>query len=231
MTSRARPVRPRIEALFSGGPKTLTDAQGVWHSSIARERRDGPLTVTSQGILGDRVTQPYHGGPNAALCVHLTDHYRFWRETYGVLLAPGSVGENLTLDGVTEETICVGDVIRCGTVLAQVSGPRVPCANQGRHIGRSDWVKLTIRENRTGFYMRVLEPGILKPGDEWIVEQCFDQKASISKINACMYLKFDAAYAERMLHMKGLGEWWREQATEKLSLKERHWTSRFIEEA
>ena len=182
-------------------------------------------------MVGDRVTQPYHGGPNAALCVHLQDHYRFWNERYGVRLAAGSVGENFTVDQLTEDAVCVGDVVRCGTVLAQVSGPRVPCANQGRHVGRPDWVKLTIRENRTGFYLRVLEPGTLCAGDKWVIEERFDEEASVSKINHCMYLTFDAAYAERMLHMTGLGDWWRKQAADKLSLRERHWTSRLKEEA
>ena len=219
-----------IDALFVGGSKTLTDTQGVWHSSIQRERSDGPVAVTSQGIVGDRVTQPYHGGPNAALCVHVMDHYRFWRERDGLSLAPGAVGENITLNGLTEEAVCVGDIVRCGSVRVQVSGPRVPCANLARHVGRSDWVKLTIRENRTGFYLRVLEPGTVEAGDEWILEQRFDEQASIPKINHCMYLAFDAAYAQRMLHMTGLGDWWREQAAEKLAMRETHWTSQLKEE-
>ena len=127
-----------IEAVFVGGPKNLTDAKGIWQSSIQRQQTEGPVSVTAQGMAGDKVTQPYHGSLDAALCVHLSDHYRFWKERYKLSLAFGSVGENLTLSGLTEEVICVGDIIRCGTVLTQVSGPRVPCANQGRYIGRSD---------------------------------------------------------------------------------------------
>lgn len=223
-------AHPTIDAIFVGGPKTLTDAQGVWQSSIHRQRSDGPVHVTTQGIAGDKATQPDHGGPDAALCVHLADHYRFWRERYGLALAPGAVGENLTLSGLTEDAVCVGDMVRLGTVLAQVSGPRVPCANQARHIGRSDWVRLTIRENRTGFYLRVLEPGTVQSGDPWIVEQHFDEEASIPRINHCMYLNFDSTYANRIVHMTGIGDWWREQAAEKLAAREEHWTSRLKNE-
>lgn len=223
-------AKPTIEAIFVGGTKTLTDTLGVWQSSIPRQPNDGPVSVTAQGIVGDKATQPYHGGPDAALCVHLVDHYRFWLERYGVALAHGTVGENLTVSGLTEEDVCAGDLVRLGTVLAQVSGPRVPCANLARHIGRSDWVRLTIRENRTGFYMRVLEPGTVQPGDPWIVEQRFDEEASIHRINQCMYLNFDASYANRMLHMTGIGDWWRKQAAEKLAAREEHWTSRLKEE-
>lgn len=222
-------MTPVIDAIFVGVPKTLSDAQGSWRSSIERDRVDGAVHVMTQGIAGDQVTQLYHGSPDAALCVHLADHYRFWRERYSFTLPPGAVGENLTVNHLSEEEVCVGDIVRLGTALTQVSGPRVPCANQGRHIGRADWVRLTIRENRTGFYMRVLEPGIMQPCDKWILAERFDGKASIPAINHCMYTEFDVPYANRMLHMTGLGDWWREQAAAKLALGGEHWTSRMRE--
>ena len=221
---------PTIDAVFVGGPKHLTDARGEWQSSIARRPHDGPVSVNTRGISGDQVTQPYHGGPDAALCAHLADHYRFWQEQYGLSLAPGVFGENLTLGNITEHSICAGDIVRLGTVLAQVSGPRVPCANLARHIGRPDWVKLTIRENRTGFYLRVLEPGTLQSTDPWLLQQRFDEEASIPKINDCMFLHFNPTYAARMQHMVGLGDWWREQASKKFAAPDQHWTSRLQQE-
>jgi len=220
----------RIEDILVGGPKSLTDARGVWESSIRRQRSDGPVQVGTRGIVGDKVTQPYHGGPDAALCVHLADHYQFWRERYGVALEAGAVGENLTVGGLTEDQACAGDVVRLGSVLAQVSGPRVPCANLARRIGRTDWVRLTIRENRSGFYLRVLEAGVVQAGDAWVVEERFDAEASIPKINRCMYLDFDATYAKRMLEMRGLGEWWKTQAGEKLIARGEHWTEMMKDE-
>jgi len=162
--------------------------------------------------------------------VHLVDHYRFWKERYGVALEAGAVGENLTVSGLTEENVCAGDVLRLGSVLAQVSGPRVPCANLARRIGRGDWVRLTVRENRTGFYLRVLEAGTVQAGDAWVVEERFDAEASIPKINRCMYLEFDASYARRMVRMTGLGAWWRTQAEEKLAERDAHWTLRVKDE-
>ena len=217
---------PTIEAIFVGKPKTLNDARGRWRSSIARSPATGPVQVTPTGILGDKCALPMHGGPDSALCVHLTEHYRFWNEHYAMQLGPGAVGENLTLGNLAEDDIFVGDIIRLGTVLAQVSGPRVPCAKQARHIGRADWVKLTIRENRTGFYMRVLEPGTVHPGDPWLLEKRLNENASITSINRCMYLDFDPAFAQRMQTMHGLGEWWRKQAAVKLRNGDNHWTAK-----
>jgi MOSC domain-containing protein YiiM len=223
--TRAMVRKPIIHAVFVGQPKSITDEGGTWTSSIYRDRVEGPVSLQQEGLVGDKSAQPDHGGPDNALCVHLLDHYRFWDETYDVSLSPGSVGENLTLSGIGEDQVCVGDIVRVGSGLAQVSGPRVPCANQARRVGRSDWVKLTIRENRTGFMMRVLEPGIVAAGDSWEVRERPNPDGSIPAINRCIYLDFDPVYAARIIEMAGLAEWWKEQMTEKLGKVKEHWTA------
>jgi len=217
---------PFIHSIYVGQPKTITDDQGTWNSSILRDRVDGPVRVRIGGLIGDKVAQPYHGGPDADICVHLLDHYRFWNEHYEVALEPGYVGENLAVDNLTEDHVCAGDIVRVGTALAQVSGPRVPCANLARRIGRPDWVKLTIRENRTGFYMRVLEPGVVQVGDVWNLQERLNSDGSIPAINRCMYLHFDPVCADHIMQMQGLGSWWKEQVIEKQEQPDDHWTSR-----
>jgi MOSC domain-containing protein YiiM len=216
---------PLIHSIFIGQPKTITDERGTWRSSIYREPAHGPVQAQTGGLVGDKVTQPYHGGPDSAICVHLFDHYRFWNEHYGLDLKPGSVGENFTLDHITEDQVCAGDIVRVGTALVQVSGPRVPCANQARRIGRADWVKLTIAENRTGFYLRVLEPGMIQPRTGWNLQERVNPDGSIPALNRCMYLHFDSIYAHRISQMQGLGEWWKDQVREKQEQRGDHWTA------
>ena len=179
-------MQPIIHSVFVGKPKQLTDARGTWTSSINRDPVDQPVQVDTSGLSGDQNAHQYHGGPDAAICVHLLDHYRFWNQQLGMELGPGLVGENLTLDQVTEDDICVGDIVRMGSTLAQISGPRVPCATLARRIGRADWVKLTIRESRTGFYMRVLEPGTLQAGDAWELQNRLNPQGTIPAINRCL---------------------------------------------
>ena len=217
--------RANIQAVFSGRPRSIADKHGTWTSSIFRERVDGPVSVFICGLAGDKVPQPYHGGPGAAICVYLADHYAFWNGRYGMDLKAGFVGENITLGGITEDQICVGDRVRLGTSVVQVSGPRVPCANLARRIGRPDWVKLTVIENRTGFYLRVLEPGVVQAGDSWVLEERANTAGSIPAINRCMYLEFDPKFARAMLGMPGLEGWWKDQAREKISDRTGHWTS------
>lgn len=201
--------------LFVGQSKEITDRRGTWVSSIHRDPVSGPIRVAMSGLEGDKATLPMHGNPWQAICVHLADHYRFWKASYNVELPPGRVGENVTLDNITEDEICVGDIVRLGSALVQVSGPRVPCGNQARWIGRKDWVKLTLKENRTGFYLRILEEGMLKVGDEWNLQERFNPDGAITAINRCVYLAFDADYAQRAAEMQGLEQWWRERIRKK----------------
>jgi MOSC domain-containing protein YiiM len=227
MSARSLPVDqlPIIHSLFIGQPKTITDERGTWTSSIYRDPVHGPVPLQRNGLVGDRPAQPYHGGSDCALCVHLLDHYRFWQSEYGLDLQPGNVGENITLDGISEDQVCVGDIIRAGSALIQVSGPRVPCANQARRIGRPDWVKLTIRANRTGFMMRVLEPGTIGAGNTWELQERPNPDGSIPAINRCAYLHFDPIFATRIIEMPGIAAWWRELMVEKREKQAEHWTA------
>ncbi len=208
---------PRIQAVFAGKPKSITDADGSWVSSIYRDPVVGPIEVLDRGFVGDSVAQPYHGSPDAAVCAHLMDHYTFWNDRYGMRLVPGMVGENITIDGIAEDQVCAGDVIKLGSATLQVSGPRIPCVNLARRIGRPDWARLTIQENRTGLYLRVLQPGHLEQGNAWLLQERWHPEASIPAINHCIFQNFDAGFAERMLEMSGVAEWWKEQARQRLS--------------
>ena len=213
-----------IRSIHIGRPKSLHDDRGEWVSSIKRDAVDGPVRILSDGLEGDKVAQPYHGGPDAAICAHLSDHYRFWNEGYGIGLEEGGLGENLVLDEITEDQVHAGDVVQIGDAIVQVSGPRVPCANQARHVGIPDWVKLTIRENRTGFYVRVLQTGTIRAGDRWELQERLNQKGSIPALNRCFYLDFDPGVAKEFAELNGLGEWWKQQFLEKLKVRGDHWS-------
>lgn len=219
------PEKPILHALFTGKPKTITDERGTWTSSIYRERIHTQVMVNLAGLDGDQVAQPYHGGPGAAVCVHLMDHYRYWNERFAMQLQAGYVGENFTLDGITEDEVCAGDIVQVGEAVLQVSGPRIPCANLARRIGRPDWVRLSLQQNRTGFYMRVLQPGLVQAGNAWQLQERFNPTGSIPAINRAMFLEFDPDYTRQMLSMPGLEDWWKEQATERLAQRQGHWTA------
>jgi MOSC domain-containing protein YiiM len=211
-----QPNQAVLHSIYVGQPKTLHDAQGEWRSTVYRDPVTGPVTVELRGIVGDQCTQPYHHGIDCALCVHLLDHYRFWNEAYGMTLQPGNVGENFVLAGVGEDEVCLGDIVRLGSTLVQVSCPRIPCANQARRVGRADWIKLTLAELRPGFYLRVLEPGVVQPGDAWQLEERLNPDHSLLVLNRCWYHDFQPDLARQFATLPGLSDWWQGRFAEKL---------------
>ncbi|MEZ4870016.1 MAG: MOSC domain-containing protein [Caldilineaceae bacterium] len=207
---------PYLHSIYIGQPKTIVDGRGEWQSSIYRNLVDGPILLEARGLVGDKATQPYHGTPELAVCCHFLDHYRFWNERYPMQLQPGNVGENWTLENISEEEICIGDIYCVGAALVQVSAPRSPCENQARRIGRADWVKLTLQELRTGIYLRVLEPGVVQAGDIFELTERLNPGKTIPQLNHCWYHVFDTNLAQEFTTMPGLMRWWQQRFAERL---------------
>jgi MOSC domain-containing protein YiiM len=130
-------------------------------------------------------------------------------------LQPGAVGENLTLDELDDSNVCVGDTYQAGTARLQISTPRSPCENQARHIGRPDWVRLTLQELRTGFYARVLTPGALQAGDRMILEKWVNHGLTVLELNRCYYHSFQIGVARWYMAAEGLMDWWKKRLWEK----------------
>jgi MOSC domain-containing protein YiiM len=136
-------------------------ATGIYKEPVA-----GPARVTTLGIEGDvQVDRENHGGPDKAIYAYTIENCRFWEQELGCGSLPfGEFGENLTVSGMPDEAVHIGDVFRIGTVLVQVTQPRVPCFKLGIKMGNPSFVARFRRSGRVGFYLRVLEEGELKAG-------------------------------------------------------------------
>ena len=107
-----------------------------------------------------------HGGIHKAVYIYPTEHYDYWKRELGRDdLTYGKFGENLTVKGLLEETVHIGDVFRIGEALVEVSQPRVPCFKLGIKMGDPQIVKPFLASKRVGFYVRVLEEGEVGAGD------------------------------------------------------------------
>lgn len=135
-----------------------------WTTAIYKTPIAGSVAVDRFGIAGDEHTGSGRD-PERALCCVPTRHYGYWRAYFREALPLGVFGENLTLEGLAEEDLCIGDVLRCGGVVMQVSQPRMPCYKQARRIGQPDFVKLILQTGKLGFLTRILESGTLETGD------------------------------------------------------------------
>jgi MOSC domain-containing protein YiiM len=141
-------------------------------SAIRKTPVDAPVAVATLGLDGDeQVDLSVHGGQDKAVYVYPAEHYPFWETVCGQAgragpLPHGSLGENLTVSGLLEQRVWVGDRLRVGGAELVVTQPRSPCYKFNAHLG-FDWAtKMMVQSGYTGFYCAVVRPGEIAAGDE-----------------------------------------------------------------
>lgn len=149
-------------------------------TAIAKRPREGAVPYGPLGLAGDEQADPtVHGGLSKAIYAYPAAHLAFWRTVRAQARAgawdeevpPGLVGENLTLEGLTERELWVGDQLRLadGGVLV-VSEPRFPCFKFNAAMGFSKAAKLMAESGYCGAYLAVLQPGSVAAGDAFTLE-------------------------------------------------------------
>ena len=125
------------------------------------------IIVRTLNLDGDRQADlRVHGGPNKAVYAYPSEHYPFWRRELPEMQLPwGMFGENLTIDGLLENEVNIGDCFRIGSVELIVTQPRMPCYKLNVRFGRKDIVKRFLRSGRSGFYLAVEREGEIGAGD------------------------------------------------------------------
>jgi MOSC domain-containing protein YiiM len=154
--------------------------QGRNHPSAIRKRPAGAMVdVLPLGLAGDEQADPsVHGGRSKAVYAYPHEHYPFWRTVRGQAgaaawdeaLPPGAMGENLTLQGVLETQLWIGDRLQFPACTLVVSEPRMPCAKFNAVMGFAQAGKMMVQSGYCGFYLSVLLPGTLCVGDSAVVQ-------------------------------------------------------------
>jgi MOSC domain-containing protein YiiM len=136
-------------------------------TSIFKSAVDGSVYVSSTNVDGDQQSDlTVHGGYDKAVYGYPREHYAFWKRELGLDELPwGAFGENLTTEGLLEQTLRIGDRLRVGTVELEVTQPRYPCFKLGVRFGRDDMVKRFFKSGRSGFYFSVVREGMIQAGD------------------------------------------------------------------
>lgn len=142
-------------------------------SAIAKSPVSGAVAVGLLGIAGDsQADRVHHGGRDKAIHHYPADHYSHWREAWGghaLLDGPAAFGENISTLGLLEQAVCVGDRYRLGTALVEVSQGRQPCWKLNHRFGRKDVLSGVVMTRRSGWYYRVIEPGLVTEGDDLVL--------------------------------------------------------------
>ena len=136
-------------------------------TGIYKQAVNGPVAVHVEGLAGDiQVDRVNHGGPDKAIYVYSQDNYPYWEHYMQTpAFSPGQFGENLTVSGMGDDVIHIGDIIQFGEVLTEVTQPRVPCFKLGIKMGDKSFVGTFLTSGRVGFYVRILKTGHIRPGD------------------------------------------------------------------
>jgi len=152
---------------------------------------DEPLFLTKNDVSKDTIINRInHGGIHKACYLFASDNYPYWKKLYPELdWNWGMFGENLTVEGLDESTMRVGDVYTLGSALVQVSQPREPCYKLGVRFGNQNVLRQFIDHNRPGTYVRILEEGEVKTGDSLVLKQQSENTLTTQQFYELMFMR------------------------------------------
>jgi MOSC domain-containing protein YiiM len=184
------PGTPVLLSVNVGMPKDVswhgkTVYTGIWKEPVA-----GPRMVRRLNIDGDGQGDTNgHGGEQRAVFVYQVQSYEHWQRHFGRSdLSYGNFGENLTVDGLPDDEVCIGDRYRIGEAEFEVTQPRVTCYRVGLRLGEPQMPALLVSHHRPGFYMRVITEGHIQAGDPIIKTRTGPGALSVADTDALLYL-------------------------------------------
>lgn len=169
-------------------------------TGIFKRPIQGPVAVRKLNLEGDAQGDlVHHGGESKAVYAYALEHYDYWQKVLDRTVMPyGQFGENLTVAGLDEADLCVGDQLAIGDALFVISQPRVPCFKLGIRMGDERMPRLFAQSLRTGVYLRVLREGTLAAGDAVHLQARSEHRLSIKRLFDA-YLKPNDAEALALL--------------------------------
>lgn len=210
------PVEPHnaalVAALCVGRLRQLGSSGHL--SGILKRPIKGDIELGTSGFAGDEQgDRRHHGGPEKAVHQYPSEHLPAWRRDFPgqrERFRPGSLGENLSTIGMTEDAVCIGDTYRLGSAVLQVSQGRQPCWRIDEHFGVRGMAKYMQETRRTGWYCRVIEPGFAAAGLELVRLARPRPDWTIARILKAFYFNLlDIAELQVLAEIPELSESWR----------------------
>lgn len=160
-------MRGRVVSLQVGRPAPLPYNGRLVETAIVKRGVSGPLHLGPDGFEDDEQADlSVHGGPDKAACAYPVEHLPRWGRELGRELPRGAFGENLSVAGLLEDRVHIGDVFALGEAVVQVSQPRGPCYKIAARWGDKTLPDRMAKAAISGYYLRVLRAGGVRPGDE-----------------------------------------------------------------
>jgi len=200
-------------------PREIPYREGAVRTGIFKDPVAGRVRLGRQNLEGDgQADLSVHGGVEKAVYAYPVEHYDYWKRELGRTELPfGQFGENLTVQGMQEDQVHIGDAFRVGTASVEVTQPRTPCFKLGIRMGAAGFPRLFLASGRIGFYLRVLEEGEVGAGDSIERVAVDSRRVTVREVSHLLY--FDPENVEGMrkaLRVPALSAGWKQAFEERL---------------
>ncbi|NOZ46433.1 MAG: MOSC domain-containing protein [Chlorobi bacterium] len=157
----------KIISLNIGEPKNVFWNKKAYTTSFFKKPVNTKVKVTQDGIVGDKqANTKFHGGVNKAVYAYSADNYLYWKELLGLeSMEWGMFGENITINGIDERDVCIGDIFQTGSVQLMAVQPRQPCSKLSMRFNNLTMVKKFWDADKPGIYFKVIKNGEMKTGN------------------------------------------------------------------
>jgi len=181
---------PVLMSVNVGMPKDVSWQGKTVYTGVWKRPVDGPVMVRRLNIDGDgQGDTSGHGGEQRAVLVYQIQSYDHWQRHFGRDdFSYGQFGENLTVSGLPDDEVCIGDRYRIGEAEFEVTQPRVTCYRVGMRVGEPELPALLVSHHRPGFYMRVIAEGRIQAGDAIVKTRTGPGALSVADTDALLYL-------------------------------------------
>ena len=192
-------------------------------TAIFKESVDGPVRIRKMNLAGDQQADlTVHGGAEKAIYAYPAEHYEYWRhELPDVAFSWGRFGENLTTEGLLEDTLHIGDRLQVGSAVLTVTQPRLPCYKLALRFDREDMIKRFLRSRRSGFYFSVEQEGEVSAGSGIEVLSRDPNQVTVPDISRLYFSKEpDRELLQRALKVSALPQDWKDSLIQRTQARQ-----------
>lgn len=205
-----------IKSLNIGLPKTQMFRQEQYMTGIDKK----PIQrgwLSKNGFENDGVANTdFHGGPDRAVCFYVFEHYKDWEQEFNCVLPFPSFGENITVSGMDEKNICIGDIFQIGEAVIQITQGRIPCATISKHNNIDVFLQRIIESCRTGYFARVLKEGMIANDSKIILLNEHPLKVSVKFTIETFFHCLEEERIKKILQVNELAEAMRNKFSKRL---------------
>ena len=204
----------KVVSVNVGKPREVEWKDTLVTTGIFKDPVDGPVMIRELNLDGDQQADlTVHGGTEKAVYGYASEHYEYWKhELPGVKFPWGKFGENLTTEGLFEDTLHIGDRLKVGSGVLTVTQPRLPCYKLTVRFNRDDMIKRFLTSRRSGFYFSVENEGEVMAGSEIEILSRDPNRVSVADISRLYFSKdTDEELLQRSIKVRALPASWRDE--------------------